>query len=80
MWITIDDNEMPYLRILMDEIFGRMNFVAQVVWQKVYSVKGSARFMSEMHDYVLVYAKDVSSFEMNLLPRKVLRGFQWQVS
>lgn len=69
IWITIDDNEMPYLRLLLDEIFGRQNFVGQVVWQKVYSVKGSAKFFSEMHDYVLVYANDVESFSMGLLPR-----------
>jgi adenine-specific DNA-methyltransferase len=69
LWVTIDDNEMPYLRVLLDEVFGRSNFIAQVVWQKVYSVKGSARFMSEMHDYVVVYAKDTEHFQMKLLPR-----------
>jgi len=51
IWISIDDNEMPYLRLLLDEIFGRRNFVAQCIWQKVYSPKSSARFLSDMHDY-----------------------------
>lgn len=69
IWITIDDHEMPYLRLLLDEVFGRSNFVGQVVWQKVYSVKGSARFLSEMHDYVIVYARDASALKLKLLPR-----------
>lgn len=69
IWITIDDNEMPYLRIILDEIFGRQNFIGQVVWQKVYSVKGSAKFFSEMHDYVVVYSKNRELFSMGLLPR-----------
>jgi len=69
IWISIDDNEMPYLRILLDEIFGRTNFVAQCIWEKVYSPKSSARFLSENHDYVVCYAKDASQWVRNLLPR-----------
>jgi adenine-specific DNA-methyltransferase len=69
IWISIDDNEMPYLRVLMDEIFGRSNFIATVIWEKVYSPKSSARFLSENHDYVVCYAKDATRWERNLLPR-----------
>ena len=69
IWISIDDNEMPYLRILMDEVFGRVNFVATVIWEKVYSPKSSARFLSENHDYVVCYAKDTARWKRNLLPR-----------
>ncbi len=69
IWISIDDNECHYLKVAMDEIFGRANFVASVIWQKVYTVKNSARHLSDMHDYLLVYAKDASSWERNLLPR-----------
>ncbi len=69
IWISIDDNEMPYLRLLMDEIFGRSNFIAQCIWEKVYSPKSSAKFLSENHDYVLCYAKDASNWTRNLLPR-----------
>jgi len=69
IWISIDDNEMPYLRILMDEIFGRSNFIAQCIWQKVYSPKSTAKFLSEMHDYIVCYAKCAEQWERNLLPR-----------
>jgi len=53
IWISIDDNEMAYLRVLMDEVFGRSNFIATVIWEKVYSPKSSAKFLSENHDYVV---------------------------
>jgi len=69
IWISIDDHEMPYLRVLMDEVFGRQNFVAQCIWEKVYSPKSSAKFLSENHDYIVCYAKDVSRWERNLLSR-----------
>ena len=69
IWISIVDNEMPYLRVLMDEVFGRANFIATVIWEKVYSPKSSAKFLSANHDYVVCYAKDSSQWQRNLLPR-----------
>jgi len=69
LWITIDDNEAHYLKVLCDEVFGRANFIASVIWQKLFTVKNSARFMSDMHEYVLVYSKSVDQWERNLLPR-----------
>ena len=69
IWVTIDDNEAHYLKVLMDEIFGRRNFVANVVWQKVYSVKGSAQHLSDMHDHIHVFAKSKNSWVANLIPR-----------
>lgn len=69
IWISIDDHEMPYLRVLMDEVMGRQNFIAQCVWQKVYSPKSSARHLSEMHDYVVCYARSADRWVRNLLPR-----------
>jgi adenine-specific DNA-methyltransferase len=69
IWISIDDNEMPYLRVVLDELFGRQNFIASCIWEKVYSPKSSAKFLSENHDYVVCYAKDSSRWERNLLPR-----------
>jgi adenine-specific DNA-methyltransferase len=69
IWISIDDNEMPYLRMLMDEVFGRTNFIAQIIWQKVYAPKSSAKFFSDMHDYIVVYAKDTQRFTLNLMAR-----------
>ena len=69
VWISIDDNECHYFKVMMDEVFGRQNFVATIIWQKVFTVKNSARHFSDMHDYILVYARDISRWERNLLPR-----------
>lgn len=69
LWITIDDNEAHYLKVVCDEVFGRSNFVASVIWQKLYTVKNSARFFSDMHEYVLIYAKSAGDWNRNLLPR-----------
>ena len=69
LWITIDDNEAHYLKVLCDEVFGRKNFIANVVWQKVYSIKGSAQHLSDMHDHVLVYGKRKEQLVFNLVPR-----------
>ena len=57
LWITIDDNEAHYLKVLCDEVFGRPNFVANVVWQKVYSARMDAKAFSTSHDHILVYRK-----------------------
>jgi adenine-specific DNA-methyltransferase len=69
IWISIDDNECHYLKVLCDEVFGRTNYVASVVWQKVFSPKSTARFLSADHDYILVYAKEKELWSRNLLPR-----------
>jgi adenine-specific DNA-methyltransferase len=57
LWITIDDNEAHYLKVLCDEVFGRPNFVANCLWQKVYSERMDARGFSVSHDHLLVYQK-----------------------
>ena len=69
IFISIDDNEVATLRLLMDEVFGAKNFVATVLWQKVYSPKNSARHLSEDHDYVVIYAAKAEIWKLNLLPR-----------
>ena len=69
LWITIDDNEAHYLKVLCDEIFGRANFVASVIWRKNYSPKSSARHFSVDHDYVLIYAKNGEGWFPNPMPR-----------
>jgi len=69
VWVSIDDNECHYFKVMVDEIYGRENFVATVIWQKIFTVKNSARHFSDMHDYILVYAKEKASWERNLLPR-----------
>jgi hypothetical protein len=56
IWITIDDTEVHYLKVLCDEVFGRANFVSNVIWQKKYTVANDAKWLSESHDHVLVYA------------------------
>jgi adenine-specific DNA-methyltransferase len=62
LWITIDDREMPYLRVLLDEIFGRASFVAQNIWQKRYSRDNNSA-IGDVHDYVICYAIDVERFK-----------------
>ena len=57
LWITIDDNEAHYLKVLCDEVFGRGNFVANVIWQKVYSERMDAKGFSTSHDHLLIYQK-----------------------
>ena len=57
IWVTIDDNEGHYLKVLMDEVFGRGNFVDTVIWQKADSPRNSARQFSSDHDYMLIYSK-----------------------
>jgi len=69
IFVSIADHEVHNLRHVMDEIFGPRNFVAAVIWQKVYSPKNSARHFSEDHDYIIVYAKDAGGWRPNLLSR-----------
>ncbi|MFW2355122.1 MULTISPECIES: site-specific DNA-methyltransferase [Pseudomonadota] len=69
LFISIDDHEVDNLRKVCSEIFGDENFVAQVIWQKVFSPKNSARWFSEDHDYVLVYAKSRERWTPILLPQ-----------
>lgn len=57
LWITIDDNEAHYLKVLCDEVFGRGNFVANAIWQKVYSERMDAKGFSTSHDHLLIYQK-----------------------
>ncbi|WP_440997536.1 site-specific DNA-methyltransferase [Arhodomonas sp. SL1] len=69
IFVSIDDHEVQNLRQIMDEIFGPENFVATVIWQKVYSPKNSARQFSEDHDYIAVYARNSETWVPELLPR-----------
>lgn len=69
IWISIDDNEAHYLKVLCDELYGRQNFITSCLWQKIHSVKNDAKHISVNHDYILVYAKDSSKVSFNLLDR-----------
>ncbi len=62
LWISIDDREMPYLRILCDEICGRSSFIASNIWQKRYS-RENREAIGDVHEYILVYAKDRQTFK-----------------
>lgn len=62
LWISIDDNEMPYLRIILDEICGRDKFIASNVWQKRYS-RENREAIGDVHEYIVVYAKDKTRFK-----------------
>jgi len=69
LWITIDDNEVYYLKVLCDEVFGRANFVSSIAWMKRVSPANDAKYFSSDHDFVLVYARNKSSWSPNRLPR-----------
>ena len=66
IFVSIDDNEQAYLRVIMDEIFGRNNFIATIAWQKFHSVKAnSVHNISQSHEYIVVYAKNSENLLFN---------------
>lgn len=69
IWISIDDDESHYLKVLCDEVFGRSNFVANVIWQKKYTRSNDARWFSDNHDHILVFARNKDNWKLNPLPR-----------
>lgn len=69
IFVSIADHEVGNLRAVMDEVFGGANFIAAVIWQKVYAPKSSAKHFSEDHDYVIVYARNAEVWRPALLPR-----------
>lgn len=71
IWINIDDKECHYLKVLCDEIFGRDNFIINFIWQKKYAPANDAKWFSDTHDHILVFAKNKTAFKPNLLPRTV---------
>jgi adenine-specific DNA-methyltransferase len=69
IFLSIDDNEVSNLRKMCDEIFGEENFLAQLVWERAYSPKNDAKYISNSHDYVLMFAKNIGDFTIGRLPR-----------
>ena len=69
IFISIDDNEVENLRSVCDEIFGESNFLANIVWQKIHSIKNDAKYFSENHEYGIIYAKNIDNIKLHLLPR-----------
>ena len=54
IWISIDDDEGHYLKVLCDEVFGRSNFISTVIWEKKFSPQNDAKWLSDSHDFILV--------------------------
>jgi adenine-specific DNA-methyltransferase len=69
IWISIDDDESHYLKVLCDELFGRKNFVSNVIWEKKFSPQNDTKWLSDSHDHILVFAKNKDGWRPNLLPR-----------
>jgi adenine-specific DNA-methyltransferase len=71
IWISIDDTEGHYLKVICDEIFGRNNFVNTIIWQKIHSLKNDAKYLSENHDFIICYAKNKEQVSFKLLARSI---------
>jgi len=69
IWISIDDDESHYLKVLCDMVFGRNNFINNVIWEKKFSPSNDAKWLSDSHDHILVFAKNKEIWRPNLLPR-----------
>ena len=69
IFVSIADHEVHNLRLAMDDLFGGENFVATIIWQKIFSPKNTARHFSEDHDYIVVYARNADAWDRQLLPR-----------
>lgn len=69
IWINIDDTEAHYLKVLADEVFGRNNFIANIVWQKKFAPQNDAKYFSDNHDHILIFGKSKESFQINYLKR-----------
>ena len=65
IWVTLDDNEVFYCKVLMDELFGRSNFVGSIIWEKADSPKMDPKYFSTRHDMILVYAKSLDRLTIN---------------
>lgn len=79
LWITIDDNEAHYLKVLCDEVFGRKRFVSNVVWQNRYSRSNDAS-LSLSHNHILIYANNPENWKniRNRLPRTEEQASQYK--
>ncbi len=78
IFISIDDNEQENLKKCCDEVFGSQNFVAQLVWERAYAPKNDAKYISNSHDYILIYAKNINDFVIGRLPRTAEANARYQ--
>ena len=78
IFISIDDHEQENLKKICDEIFGKLNFLAELVWERAYAPKNDAKYISNSHDYVLMYALDINIFQIGRLPRTEAANARYQ--
>lgn len=78
IFISIDDNEVHHLRLIMDELFGEQNFVATIAWQKKFSRQSDAKWFSDTFEYILVYARNKTIWKPNLLPRTEVQDVRYK--
>lgn len=69
IFISIDENEIENLKKICDDTFGGKNFVGSVIWERAFAPKNDAKYFSDSHDYIVVYAKNLMDFKMGKLPR-----------
>ncbi|MGP1449785.1 MAG: site-specific DNA-methyltransferase [Wolinella sp.] len=69
IFISIDDNEQANLKKICDEVFGMQNFIGQLIWERAFSPKNDAKFISNSHDYIIMYTKNILDFKIGRLPR-----------
>ena len=69
IFISIDDHEVHHLRKICDEVFGAGNFVAELIWERAFAPKNDAKYISNSHDYILMYTKQIENFRIGRLPR-----------
>lgn len=77
IWVSIDDNEGHYLKVLMDEVFGRGNFVVNIIWQKRTS-PDARLYIGDAHDHIILYAKNKSQFSLNRVPLTAEQSAQFK--
>lgn len=78
IFISIDDNEQAYLKQLCDNVFGEDNFITQIVWQKIHSIKNDAKYFSDNHEYALVYCRNIDFVSIGLLNRTELMNARYK--
>lgn len=69
IFISIDENEIENLKTICSEVFGHNNFVGSVIWERAFAPKNDAKYLSDSHDYVLIFAKTIELFSIGKLPR-----------
>lgn len=69
IWVSIDDNEGHYLKVIMDEVFGRRNFLGTVIWKKIHARNNTAKNFSDDHDFILSYCLNLDAFKRNKIGR-----------